>query len=177
MGKGKTSYFTPGIGWECKYLSWFTEFIKVTRLGTDEMARKIGTSRQTITYNLANDNMSLQKAQEWMDRLGYKLELSYSKEAKEGDKDAEKPGSGQNIILVGFGENDAVKNKRLGFLQTAMKRYKFTMSDIANALGLCYNAVQKAMAKDDWTFQRLTQISESFGLQLNIKITKDDTAV
>ena len=147
--------------WELKNLKFLEEFMFQLNLTTGDVARALGVTRNAVTRWFIFDNTSVRNVMKVADCYGYDLGISYM-----GLPPKETEIENTTLII----ENVATKRvqdidltKRLAFIRVAMASYGKTLEDVAAALQVRRDAVQKIFQIDDTSFFNIYQIAETFG--------------
>lgn len=152
--------------WELRNLKFLEEFMHQMELSTSDVAKALGVTRNAITRWFIYDNTNVVNAEKVAAHYGYDLVISYA------GKRARKPKIENTTLVI---ENLAAKKmkeidltKRLAFIRVAMAAYGKSVEEVAAALQVRRDAVQKIFQIDDTSFFNIYRIAEEFGWRVNV---------
>lgn len=144
-------------------LQFIVDVVGLNNLGYDDVAAKLGLTKPTIYSCIREDDMSLSRAEDICELLGFDLHFSFVIP----NDNSEYVIDGKHIVPDKKGK---FRLRRLAFLSSFLKARGVTQYTLGEKLGLAGSTVAAWFQRDDIKISRLFQIADAYGYSVRVDI-------
>lgn len=162
--------YTKSKGWQNKNLAFLVDFMRELTITTRDIADAMHYTRSAVTRWLSVDDMRLSKVMEIAEAFGYEFIITYTVPYASAHN--------TNLLIDRYAVNGekSLAEKRMTFLRFAIAQANITASDVAAAVGLQRQGVQRWFRQDDVNVRYIYELAEAMNWKVNIHFKRKEQA-